>query len=183
MRRIVVMLSVSLDGFIAGPGGDLSWHRVDEELHQDFNDQLAPMSAFLDGRVMHEMMAEFWPTADQDPESPPPMVEFARIWREKPKLVYSRTLDTADWNATVVRDVVPAEVQALKAQPGGDLSLGGADLAAAFQRHGLVDEYRLYVNPIALGAGKPLFTERIELQLAESSPRNNGVVMQRYLTA
>ena len=176
------MLSVSLDGFIAGPDGDLSWHLVDDELHWEFNRQLAPMSAFLEGRVMYEMMNGFWPTADEDPESTPPMVEFAQIWRGTPKLVYSRTLDKADPTATIVRDVLPDEVRALKDQPGGDLSLGGAELAAAFQRHGLVDEYRLYVNPIALGEGKPLFAERVELQLAESRAFDNGVVLQRYLT-
>lgn len=176
------MLSVSIDGFIAGPDGDLSWHLVDDELHREFNRQLAPMSAFLEGRVVYEMMNEFWPTADSEPDCPPPMAEFAQIWRDMPKLVYSRTLQSADPTVTIVRDVVPDEVRALKDQPGGDLSLGGADLAAAFQRHGLVDEYRLYVNPIALGAGKPLFADRIELQLAESRPFDNGVVLQRYLT-
>jgi dihydrofolate reductase len=181
MRRIVVMLSVSLDGFIATSDGDLGWHLITEDLHTEFNEQLAPMSAFLDGRVMHEMMAEFWPTADADPASPAPMVEFARIWREKPKLVYSRTLQSADWNATVVRDVVPEEVQALKDQPGGNLALGGAELADAFERHGLVDEYRLYVHPIALGEGKPLFRRRVDLQLAETRPFDNGVVLHRYL--
>jgi dihydrofolate reductase len=155
---------------------------VDDELHWEFIQQLAPMSAFLEGRVMYQMMNEFWPTADEDPESTPPMVEFAGIWRGMPKLVYSRTLESADPTATIVRDVLPDEVRALKDQPGGDLSLGGADLAAAFQRHRLVDEYRLYVVPIALGVGKPLFAERVELQLAESRAFDNGVVLQRYLT-
>jgi dihydrofolate reductase len=85
------------------------------------------------------------------------MVEFARIWRDMPKIVFSRTLERADWNATVVRDVVPEEIRELKAQPGGDMALGGADLAAAFMRHDLIDEYRLYVHPIVIGRGKPLF--------------------------
>ena len=74
------------------------------------------------------------------------MVEFARIWRDMPKIVFSRTLEHADWNTTIVRDVVVSEIVALKAQPGGDLSLGGADLTAAFMQHDLIDEYRLYVH-------------------------------------
>lgn len=183
MRRIVVMLSISVDGFFEGPGHDLSFARVDEEVHQEFNDVLRPMSAFISGRRTHELMADFWPTADEDPQSPPPMTEFAGIWRDKPKIVYSRTLERADWNATIVRDVVPDEVRALKAKGGGDMALGGADLLASFRGHGLVDEYRLYVNPVVLGAGRPLFApgaRREDLRLVETRPFANGVVLVRY---
>ena len=91
------------------------------------------MGAFLSGRVTHELMAGFWPTADADPASTGPMAEFAGIWRDMPKIVFSRTLEQADWNTTVMREVVPEEIRQLKAQPGGDLALGGADLAAAFR--------------------------------------------------
>jgi dihydrofolate reductase len=115
------------------------------------------MSAFLNGRVTWELMARFWPTADTDPSSTGPMVEFARIWRDMPKIVFSRTLERAAWNTTVVRDVVPEQIRELKARPGGDLALGGADLAAVLLRHGLVDELRLYVHPVIIGRGKPLF--------------------------
>jgi dihydrofolate reductase len=183
MRRIILMMSVSLDGFIEGPGRELDWHMVDDELHSHFNEQLSAMGAFLDGRVTYELMAGFWPTADRDPAATGPTVEFARIWRDMPKKVFSRTLERADWNATVVRDVVPEEIMELKAQPGGDLVLGGADLAAAFMRHDLIDEYRLYVHPIVLGQGKPLFPPsdtRIDLRLAETRTFGNGVVLLRY---
>src|SRR5690348_4213092 len=118
MRKLSFMMSVSLDGFYADPEGGLEWQLVDEELHRHFNEYLATTGVFLEGRVMHELMAGFWPTADRDPQSAPAIVEFAGIWRDKPKLVYSRTLQHADWNATVVREVVPEEVEALKAQPG-----------------------------------------------------------------
>ncbi|HEX2046481.1 MAG TPA: dihydrofolate reductase family protein [Acidimicrobiales bacterium] len=183
MRKVVLMMSVSLDGFIEGPDGDLGWHMVDDELHSHFNEQLRAMGAFLDGRVTYELMAEFWPTADTDPSSTPPMVEFARIWRDMPKIVFSKTLERADWNTTVVRDVVVEEINELKAQPGGDLALGGADLAAAFMRHDLIDEYRLYVHPIVIGQGKPLFQPsdaRFELRLVETLAFGNGVVLLRY---
>ena len=183
MRRIVVMCSVSIDGFFAGPDGGLDWHQVDEELHRHFNDLLRGMSAFLEGRVTYELMEEFWPTADQAPGSTPAEVEFAGIWRDRPKIVYSRTLERAGSNATIVRDVVPEEVRALKAQPGSDMVLGGAVLAAVFEEHGLVDEYRLYVHPVALGRGRPLFPpsdRRISLRLVETARFGNGVVMLRY---
>ncbi|HEU5428011.1 MAG TPA: dihydrofolate reductase family protein [Actinocrinis sp.] len=188
MRKVVVQLCVSLDGFIEGPHGELDWHLVDEELHSHFNQYLGSMGAFLNGRVMHELMVAYWPTADQDPDAPAPIAEFARIWREMPKLVYSRTLQQTDlaWNATLVRDVVPEEVRRLKEEPGGDLALGGADLAAAFLRHGLIDEYRLYVQPVVIGAGKPLFpqgTARTNFRLLESRTFGNGVELLRYQCA
>jgi len=100
-----------------------------------------------------------------------------------PKIVFSRTLERADWNTTVVRDVVADQVMELKAQPGGDLVLGGADIAAAFMRHDLIDEYRLYVHPVVIGQGKPLFQTsdtKINLQLAETRTFGNGVVLLRY---
>jgi len=178
------MMSVSLDGYIEGPNRELDWHLVDDELHSHFNEQLGAMGAFLNGRVMYELMAGFWPTADTDPSSTGPMVEFARIWRDMPKIVYSTTLEHADWNTTVVRDVVPEEVMALKAQPGGDLALGGADLAAAFMRHDLIDEYRIYVHPVVIGGGKPLFPPSsgvaVVLGLVETRAFGNGVVLLRY---
>jgi len=182
-RKIVAMMSLSLDGFMEGPDRELDWHLVDHELHSHFNAWLGAAGGFLDGRVTHELMADYWPTADSDPSSPPTIVEFARIWRDMPKVVYSRTLERADWNTTIVREVVPAEVQALKAAPGGDLVLGGAGLAASFIRHDLIDEYRLYVHPVVIGRGKPFFPSsaaRIHLQLTETRTFGNGVVLLHY---
>jgi dihydrofolate reductase len=183
-RKLILMSGVSLDGFIEGPNREIDWHMVDEELHQHFNDEIASMGALLGGRVTHELMAAFWPTADEDPSNPPSMIEFARIWRDMPKFVYSRTLEKADWNTTIVREVVPSEVEELKAQPGGDLLLGGADLAVSFMEHDLIDEFRIYVHPILIGRGKPLFsgsdTKQV-LRLAETRTFGNGVVLLRYL--
>ena len=99
MRKIILMMSVSLDGFIERPDRELDWHMVDDELHSHFNEVLRTAGVFLYGRVNYELMAGFWPTADADPSSTAPMVEFAQIWRDTPKIVYSRTLEQADWNA------------------------------------------------------------------------------------
>ncbi|WP_259678318.1 dihydrofolate reductase family protein [Arthrobacter oryzae] len=178
-----MMMSVSLDGFFEGPGRDISWSLVDDELHRHFNEQCRAMGAFMHGRVTHELMADFWPTADQDPDNSAPMVEFAGIWRDMPKFVFSRTLTQAGWNATVIDDVVPEHIAELKAQPGGDIGLGGANLAAAFMRHGLVDEFRIYVHPVVLGQGRPLFEApdvRMNLRLEETRTFGNGVVLLRY---
>ncbi|MDT4922925.1 MAG: hypothetical protein QOG01_638 [Pseudonocardiales bacterium] len=183
MRKIIAMMSVSLDGFFEGPNHELDWHLVDDELHTHFNEQLGAMGAFLDGRVTYELMAEYWPTADADPENTPTVAEFARIWREMPKIVYSRTLERANWNSTVVRAVVVKEIQDLKAQPGGDLMLGGADLTATFMRHDLIDEYRLYVHPVVIGRGNPYFKPAeatFDFRLIEARTFGNGVVLLRY---
>jgi dihydrofolate reductase len=184
MGRIVMSVSVSLDGYHEGPGGDLGWHLVDEELHEHLNAELGRMSAFLDGRVSYELMAAYWPTADEDPANPPAVAEFARIWRDMPKVVYSRTLTEAGWNSRIVREVVPEDVRGMADASPGDLAVGGAKLAAAFRRHGLVDEYRLYVNPVVLGEGTLLFDPAegpVRLALA-GAPRAfvNGVVLLRY---
>jgi len=183
------MMSVSLDGFFEGPNGELDWQLVDDELHRHFNDWLGKAGAFLDGRVTYELMAGYWPTADADPDSSPVVAEFARIWRDMPKLVFSRTLRKADWNATIVRDVVPSEIMKLKEQPGGDLVLGGANLAASFRRQDLIDEYRFYIQPVILDAGHPLSGRAgfppsagtTRLRLAETKTFGNGVVLLRYL--
>ena len=183
MRKIVFMMSVSLDGFFEGPDRELDWQLVDVELHQHFNEWLATAGAFLDGRVNYELMAGHWPTADQNPGASAPVVEFARIWRDMPKIVFSRTLEQAGWNTTIVREVDPEEIQKLKAQPGGDLVVGGANLAAAFRAHDLIDEYRIYVHPVLLGRGRLLFQPSdvtAYLRLAETRAFGNGVVLLRY---
>lgn len=128
-------------------------------------------------------MADYWPTADQDPDAAPTVVEFANIWRPKPKVVYSRTLARVGWNATIARRVDPGEVMALKAQPGGDLVLGGAQLGAEFVRLGLVDEYRLYIHPVMIGRSHPMlrpFDALIPLRLVETRTFGTGVVMLHY---
>jgi dihydrofolate reductase len=183
MRRIIFSMSMSLDGYIEGPERQIDWHMVDEELHQHFNDTLRRMGAFIDGRVTHELMASFWPTADQDPANAGTMAEFAAIWRETPKIVYSRTLERADWNTTIEREIDPDAVRALKERPGGDLALGGSQLAAAFAAHDLIDAYRIYVHPVLIGRGKPLFPPAdalARLRLTETRTFGNGVVMLSY---
>jgi dihydrofolate reductase len=178
----VLFMGTSLDGFMAGPDGDLSWHQVDEELHQHFNDVLAEADAFLEGRVTFELMAEHWPTADEQPDATAAERHFARIWRDTPRIVYSRTLESSPWATRIVRDVVPAEVQALKEEGDGELVLGGADLAESFFAHDLVDELRVYVHPVLVGGGARSFgsVPRGVWRLFETRTFTNGVVLLRY---
>lgn len=183
MRRIIWMMSVSIDGYMEGPSREIDWHMVDDELHQHMNGWIGGAGGFLEGRVTYELMEKFWPTADQDPAATPTIIEFARIWRDMPKVVYSRTLERAGENVTVAHDVVPGEVLALKAQPGGDLVLGGAEIGAEFACHDLIDEYRLYIHPIVIGRGRPMLRPsdaKVPLALIETHTFGNGVVMLRY---
>lgn len=185
MRKVILWASVSLDGYYEGPGGDISWHEVSSELHTYFNEEIATHSAFLEGRRTHQLMTEFWPTADEDPANAGPVADFAAIWRAITKIVYSRSLTPADapWADRIERRVDVGEVAALKAQPGGDMTVGGADLAATFLELGLVDEVRLFVVPVLLGAGRLLFAptaRRENLRLLETRTFDNGVVMLRH---
>ncbi|MGI5196185.1 dihydrofolate reductase family protein [Streptomyces sp. CA-288835] len=185
MRKITLAMAVTLDGFFEGPNREIDWHLVDEEVHRHHNERIKPMGGFLFGRVVYELMSGYWTTAGQDPSPPETERAFAAIYRDMPKIVYSRTLPPgpAEGNTTVVPEVVPEEVRALKEQPGGDLGVGGAELAAEFRRHDLIDEYWLYVNPVILGRGRPLFPESdatTHLRLADTHTFGNGVVLLRY---
>ncbi|MHC6219722.1 dihydrofolate reductase family protein [Arthrobacter sp. MMS24-S77] len=183
MRKIILMMSVSLDGFFETLDRDISWHVVDDELLRYLNKQFRAMGAFIYGRVTHELMVDYWPTAGQDPEISAPMAEFAGIWREMPKFVFSRTLTQAGWNTAVIHDVVPEQITELKAQPGGDIALSGANLASTFMRHGLIDEFRILVHPVVLGQGRPLFESpevHLDLKLEGTRTFGNGVVLLHY---
>lgn len=183
MSKIVYWMGMSVDGYMEGPNRQIEWHNVDEELHSFFNNQLREAGAFLGGRVTHELMADFWPRADDDPDAPPTMREFAGIWRDKPKFVYSRTLESADWNTTVLREVIPDDVMAMKGQFEGDMILGGTELGATFAALDLIDEYRIYVHPTVIGSGKPILDKAYDpkqLKLIETRTFGNGVVMLRY---
>ncbi len=183
MGTISYGLSVSLDGFMEGANGDLSWTAVDPELHQHFNELERATDLLLYGRRLYETMAAYWPTADEDPAAAPYQAEYARIWRSKPKIVFSRTLEQAGWNSRLVRDDAVAEVRRLKEQPGVAMSVGGAELAVTLMQHDLIDEYRLYVAPTLLGGGKPMFPPLrapIDLRLAATQTFGSGVVLLRY---
>jgi dihydrofolate reductase len=185
MGKLVYGMSVSLDGFVETPSHSLDWVHVDEELHGFFNQQARDVSASLYGRLMYELMAGAWPTVPTDPSATPAMLEFAGIWRDMPKIVFSSTLDRVEWNSRLVRDDVGEEVRRLKAEPGFDMDVGGATLAASLIRAGLIDEYRLFLQPVVLGAGRPFFPpldERIGLTLLETRRFDSGVVYVRYGT-
>ena len=157
VATLVYSMGISLDGFIAGPGGDISWTAPSEELHRFHNRQAEALELHLCGRRLYETML-FWETCEEQPGMTAVELEFAPIWRAMPKLVFSRTLASVEGTNTrlATGDVVET-VRQLKAQGDGEIGVGGAGLAAGLIRAGLVDEYRLFVNPVVLGGGTPFF--------------------------
>jgi dihydrofolate reductase len=182
MRKLIYSMGVSLDGYIAGAAGEIDWATPDEELHRFHNQQARETGAELYGRRLYEAM-RFWETADQDPSRPQHVLEFARIWNETPKIVFSRTLERVEGDYRLVREGAIEEVARLKEGSGADLAVGGAGLAATFIRAGLVDEYRPLVYPVVLGAGTPYLPaleERLDLELVETRSFGSRVVYMRY---
>lgn len=182
MRKLIYTMLTSLDGFIEDKNGSTEWAIVDDELHRHFNEEDAAKGAYLFGRRLFEDMCTYWPTADEDPEAPDYIREFAGIWRKKPKYVFSKTIKKADYNSVVISENVVEEIKKLKQEPGDDLSLSGATLAETCIRHGLVDEYLIYMNPVVLGRGRPIFPEGINLPLTLTDTRSFGcgVVRLQY---
>jgi dihydrofolate reductase len=175
-------MSVSLDGFVEGPNRELDWPIIDDEYHTFVNDQQSAIDTYLNGRRLYELMAGDWPTGDADPSAPAYVVEFARIWRKMPKIVFSKTLNEVAWNSRLVRDVIPEEITNLKAEPGKDMDLGGPTIASSFMRLGLIDEFRPFVHPVVLGGGTPFppaLDNSINLRLVETRTFGSGVVYLR----
>jgi dihydrofolate reductase len=183
---VIYSMGVSLDGFIAGPHGEIDWSAPDEELHRFHNDQTRELGAEFLGRRLYEVMT-YWDTADANPAAPAYALDFARIWQALPKIVFSRTLDAVTGNATLATRGIADEVARRREQPGtAPLAVGGAGLAAAFTELGLIDEYRLFVSPTILGGGTPFFPPldaRIDLELVETRTFGSRVVYLRYRRA
>jgi dihydrofolate reductase len=180
MRRLIYSMAVSLDGYTAGPDGDFDWAAPTAELHRFHNEQTRELSAHLLGRRLYETMV-YWETADQDPELGEIEREFARIWQALPKIVFSSTLEAVEGNTRLATGSLADEIADLD----GDVGVGGPALAAAAAGLGLIDEYRLFANPVAVGGGTPFFPQnhRIDLELVETRTFGSRVTYLRYRTA
>jgi dihydrofolate reductase len=169
-RKLIFSMTESVDGYIADPDGKIDWSAPDDELHRFHNEQTRELGGHLCGRRLYEAMV-YWETAEQDPALGQTQREFAQIWRALPKVVFSNTLEEVEGNWRLVRGDPAEEVMRLKEEPGKDLGVGGASLAASLTKLGLIDDYRLFVTPTVLGGGTPYFPpldERISLELVET---------------
>jgi dihydrofolate reductase len=182
VRKLIYSMGVSLDGFIAGPDGEIDWSAPDEELHRFHNQLTRELGVHLLGRRLYETML-YWESADANPTASDYLLEFARIWKELPKVVFSTTLEKVEGKARLARDGVAEEIAELKQQSGKDLAVGGAGLASTCIELGLIDEFRLFVSPVVLGGGTayfPTLKERINLDLVETRTFGSRVVYLRY---
>lgn len=181
MRKIIYAQLTSLDGYIEDADGNIGWTKPDEELHRHFNELEKNLGLNFYGRGTSEAM-DFWLTADQIPDLQDYEYEYARLWQDTKRIVFSSTLATVKGNAELRREVNPDEIRKLKDQPGNDMSVGGAGLASTFIEHGLVDEFRVYIHPVTVGGGKPMFPihQKLDLEFVESQTFPGGVVMLKY---
>jgi dihydrofolate reductase len=181
--KLIYTMNVSLDGFTETPDRGLGWSIVDDEVHSWFNDELRTIDASLYGRRLYEVMAAYWPTGETDPDATETTREFARIWNATPRFVFSTTLDDVQWNSRLVQGDVGEALARIRDEFDGDLEVGGPTLAAEFIKRNLVDEYRLVVHPVVLGAGRPYFPpldEPIRLRLLETRTFTSGVHYLSY---
>ncbi len=188
MRKVISLMHVSLDGFTAGPNGELEWALVDEETYQYVADLLATVDTALYGRVTYHMMEGYWPTVPANPSSTKEDLQHAHWVENVHKIVFSRTLESVSWNNTrLVKENIADEVARLKHLPGKDLMIfGSPSIVHTLTQRGLIDEYRININPVVLGSGIPLFKdvkEQIAFELLETRTFHSGVVGLHYRKA
>jgi len=182
MGRLIYSAIASVDGYIADEHGEFGWAAPDVEVHGFINDLVRSVEAFLYGRRMYQTMTAW----EADPAvfaDTPVMADFARIWRSADKVVYSTTLPAVTTGRTALeRRFDPEAVRKLKASAPGDIGIGGPGLAAHAFRNGLVDEYCLFLAPVAVGAGTKALPDGLNVQLALADERRfgNGMVFLRY---
>jgi dihydrofolate reductase len=182
MGKLSVFNLVTLDGFIAGMGGDISWHRVDEEFQELANEKSNSGNTLLFGRVTYELMAAYWPTPEAIKNDP----IVAKGMNTATKIVFSRTLEEAIWNNTLLlRDDLLPEVRKMKAQSGPDITiLGSGSIVSQLTQAGLIDEYTLLINPVVIGKGKTMFEGvhgPLSFKLTKTLSFGNGNVLVNYV--
>lgn len=181
VRKVIVSNLISLDGFISGPNGEIDWFKWDKEVEDYVKVQLGSMDTILFGRVTYELMASYWPTATAATNDQ--MIIDAM--NNLPKIVFSKTLEKVEWkNSRLVKENIAEEISQLKRQPGKDMVIyGSGGIVSTLTQMGLIDEYRIFVNPIVLGNGKPLFKDiqsRLTLKHINTKTFGNGLVLLCY---
>jgi dihydrofolate reductase len=181
MRKLIVFNLVTLDGYFAGQGGDISWHNVDAEFNEYAIEKANAGNTLLFGRVTYEFMASYWPTPEAIKNDP----IVAERMNTLPKIVFSRTLDKVNWNNTMlVKDDMLSEIRKMKQKSGKDMAvLGSGSIVSQLAQRGLIDEYQIMVNPVVLGKGKTMFEgiqNKLALKLTKSRIFGNGNVLLHY---
>jgi dihydrofolate reductase len=187
MRKIISFMHISLDGFVAGPNGEMNWIKVDEEIFDYVGKRISKGDTALYGRVTYDMMESYWPTAADKPNASKHDIEHSKWYSQVHKVVLSKTMQEAGLNnTTVIGNNLSGRINEIKQQAGEDILLFGSPTAThALIQQGLIDGYWLFVNPIVLGQGIPLFTDikdKIKLKLLPTTRQfTNGVTELNYL--
>lgn len=177
MRKLFWQISATLDGFMEGPDRELddTAQVADNDFDRYASEMLTSIDGMLLGRKTYQLFVDYWPSAT-GPD--------ADAMNALPKIVFSKTLQNVDWNnSRLVKDNVAEEIGRLKRKPGKDLAIfGSADLASTLMQLGLIDEYRILVTPVILGAGKPMFQHRkkVALRLLTATTMSTGIVALKY---
>jgi dihydrofolate reductase len=181
MRRVTVFNFVTLDGFFKGPNGDIRWHRHGAEEGDYAAEGLRSGATLLFGRVTYEMMAGYWPTPTAMENAP----VVAAGMNQADKIVFSRTLKKTEWqNTRILSGNIVDQIRKMKQMPGKDMTLlGSGTIVAQFAEEGLIDEYQIMVDPVALGRGTPIFNgikHKLDFKLTMTRPFKSGVVLLCY---
>ena len=187
MKKLKLQVQISVDGFIAGPNGEMDWltWNATEDFIQYVTELTESCDTMLLGRKLAEGFIPYWTDITSRPEDP--QYSFARKMIDMPKIVFTKTLDKSKWDNTVVANDLVNEVDQLKKQPGKDIIMyGGSEFVGSVIKAGLVDEFHLFVNPAVAGRGMPIFSTingPKKLELIKATPLTNGIVVLCYQTA
>ncbi len=185
MRNIISFMHISLDGFVAGPNGEMDWIKVNEEIFDHVGKRISETDTALYGRITYQMMEQYWPNAGNKPEASRHDKEHSKWYNKSHKIVLSKTMkDTRLPNTLFIGDQLTESIHEIKQQPGSEILLFGSPTAThSLIQQKLIDGYWLFVNPIILGRGIPLFTgiqDKMKLKLLNTRSFSCGVVELNY---
>ncbi len=194
MRKVVLAMQMTLDGFSTGPNGEMNYlppfdnENLWKDLHQEMWNQLNSVDTLLLGRVTYQIWEKYWPAAANNTSSSENDIKFSKYAEKTQKIVFSKTLDLVKWqNTTLIKNNIAETINRMKAQPGKNMALaGGAKLAQTFTRLGLIDDYMVTVHPVILGKGNPLFADlnnMTRLRLVDTKTYETGAVGLHYQPA
>lgn len=186
MRKVISFMHISLDGFVAGPNREINWLKVDEELFDHVGKRISETNTALYGRVTYQMMENYWPAAGDEPDASKHDIEHSTWYNKAHKVVLSKTLKEADLtNTTIISDSLSDRINEIKEQGDKEILLFGSPTAThSLIQQNLIDGYWLFINPIILGQGIPLFTDikdKIKLKLLTTRQFTSGVTELNYI--